>query len=137
MGQVFDRTGGRILILLVRACMLGLVTIALYWTNNFLFFIFVFGVLASVAQSGLSLTNTSALLSRWFVRLRGTVIGINSTALSHRRPRHGALRRVPDGRRRLAHRLDRLGLAWCCLSLPMAWFFYARESGPDEPPPRR
>ena len=81
MGQVLDRTGGRKLVLL-SALGLGLVTIALYFTMNFLFFIAVFGVLASLCQSGLSLTNTSALLSRWFRRLRGTVIGINSTALS-------------------------------------------------------
>ncbi len=81
MGQVFDRTGGRKLIL-VAVLALGLVTITTALTMHVLFFIFVFGVLASLAQSGLSLTNTSALLSRWFQRLRGTVIGINSTALS-------------------------------------------------------
>ena len=81
MGQVFDRTGGRKLVL-ISVLALGLVTMATALTMHVLFFIFVFGVLASLAQSGLSLTNTSALLSRWFQRLRGTVIGINSTALS-------------------------------------------------------
>ncbi len=81
MGQVFDRTGGRKLVL-VSVLVLGILTLAISFTNHILFFIFVFGVLASLAQSGLSLTNTSALLSRWFQRLRGTVIGINSTALS-------------------------------------------------------
>ncbi len=139
MGQVFDRTGGRILILL-SVFMLGLVTIALYWTFNFLFFIFVFGVLASVAQSGLSLTNTSALLSRWFVRLRGTVIGINSTALSI-----GGLVMVPFA----VYLMDAAGwrIAWIglgsvvLLSLPLAWFFMRenpaqmnlRPDGDDEP----
>ena len=121
MGQVFDRTGGRKLILL-SVLMLGLVTIALYWTFNFLFFVFVFGVLASVAQSGLSLTNTSALLSRWFVRLRGTVIGINSTALSI-----GGLVMVPFA----VYLMDAAGwrIAWIGLgavvlvSLPLAWVF--------------
>ena len=81
MGQVFDRTGGRKLVLL-SVLVLGVLTITVAFTQHILFFIFVFGVLASTAQSGLSLTNTSALLSRWFQRLRGTVIGINSTALS-------------------------------------------------------
>ncbi len=81
MGQVFDRTGGRKLVLL-SVLVLGVLTIAVAFTQHILFFIFVFGVLSSMAQSGLSLTNTSALLSRWFQRLRGTVIGINSTALS-------------------------------------------------------
>ena len=139
MGQVFDRTGGRILILL-SVFMLGLVTIALYWTFNFLFFIFVFGVLASVAQSGLSLTNTSALLSRWFVRLRGTVIGLNSTALSI-----GGLVMVPFA----VYLMDAAGwrIAWIglgsvvLLSLPLAWFFMRenpaqmnlRPDGDDEP----
>ena len=139
MGQVFDRTGGRILILL-SVFMLGLVTIALYWTFNFLFFIFVFGVLASVAQSGLSLTNTSALLSRWFVRLRGTVIGINSTALSI-----GGLVMVPFA----VYLMDAAGwrIAWIglgsvvLLSLPLAWSFMRenpaqmnlRPDGDDEP----
>ena len=81
MGQVFDRTGGRKLVL-ISVLVLGVVTMVTALTMHVLFFIFIFGVLASLAQSGLSLTNTSALLSRWFQRLRGTVIGINSTALS-------------------------------------------------------
>ena len=81
MGQVLDRTGGRKLVLL-STLGLGLVTISLFFTMSFAYFLVVFGILASLCQSGLSLTNTSALLSRWFRRLRGTVIGINSTALS-------------------------------------------------------
>ena len=121
MGQVFDRTGGRKLIM-VSVLALGLVTISLYWTNSFLFFVFVFGVLASVAQSGLSLTNTSALLSRWFIRMRGTVIGINSTALSI-----GGLVMVPLA----VYLMDAAGwrIAWIglggvvLLSLPLTWLF--------------
>ena len=139
MGQVFDRTGGRNLILL-SVLALGLLTISLYWTNSFLFFIFIFGILSSVAQSGLSLTNTSALLSRWFVRLRGTVIGINSTALSI-----GGLVMVPFA----VYLMDAAGwrIAWIGLggvvlmSLPLAWLFMRenpaqmnlRPDGDDEP----
>ena len=139
MGQIFDRTGGRKLILL-SVLALGLITIALYWTFNFLFFVFVFGVLASVAQSGLSLTNTSTLLSRWFSRLRGTVIGINSTALSI-----GGLVMVPFA----VYLMDAAGwrIAWVglggvvLLSLPLAWLFIRenpaqmnlRPDGDDEP----
>jgi sugar phosphate permease len=140
MGQVFDRTGGRKLIM-VSVLALGLVTISLYWTFNFLFFVFVFGILASVAQSGLSLTNTSALLSRWFSRLRGTVIGINSTALSI-----GGLVLVPLA----VYLMDATGswrIAWIglggvvLLSLPLAWVFMRenpaemnlRPDGDDEP----
>ena len=121
MGQIFDRTGGRNLILL-SVFALGLLTISLYWTSSFLFFIFIFGILSSVAQSGLSLTNTSALLSRWFVRLRGTVIGINSTALSI-----GGLVMVPFA----VYLMDAAGwrIAWVglgsvvLLSLPLTWMF--------------
>ena len=139
MGQVFDRTGGRKLIM-VSVLALGLVTISLYWTNSFLFFVFVFGVLASVAQSGLSLTNTSALLSRWFIRMRGTVIGINSTALSI-----GGLVMVPLA----VYLMDAAGwrIAWIglggvvLLSLPLAWLFIRENpsqmnlqpDGDDEP----
>ena len=139
MGQLFDRTGGRKLILL-SVLGLGLVTISLYWTFNFLFFVFVFGILASVAQSGLSLTNTSALLSRWFSRLRGTVIGINSTALSI-----GGMVMVPFA----VYLMDAAGwrIAWIglggvvLLSLPLAWVFMReypaqmnlRPDGDDEP----
>ncbi len=139
MGQVFDRTGGRRLILL-SVLALGLVTISLQWTFNFLFFVFVFGILASVAQSGLSLTNTSALLSRWFSRLRGTVIGINSTALSI-----GGLVMVPFA----VYLMDAAGwrIAWIglggvvLLSLPLTWLFIRenpaemnlRPDGDDDP----
>ena len=121
MGQVFDRTGGRRLIL-VSVLALGLLTMALSQTNHVLFLIFVFGVLASLAQSGLSLTNTSALLSRWFRRLRGTVIGINSTALSL-----GGLVLVPFAvylMEATNWRIAWIGLgAIVLLSLPVGWFF--------------
>ena len=122
MGQVFDRTGGRKLVLL-SIVMLGLVTMAVALTMHILFLIFVFGVLAAMAQSGLSLTNTSALLSRWFRRMRGTVIGINSTALSL-----GSLVLVPFAWYLLdatgSWRIAWLGLgAIVLLTLPVAWMF--------------
>lgn len=140
MGQVFDRTGGRKLVL-ISVLVLGLLTMAVALTQHILFFIFIFGVLASLAQSGLSLTNTSALLSRWFQRLRGTVIGINSTALSL-----GGLVLVPLA----VYLMDATGswrLAWfglgavVLLSLPVGLMFIRenpgqmnlRPDGDDEP----
>ena len=140
MGQVFDRTGGRKLVL-ISVLVLGVVTMVTALTQHVLFFIFVFGVLASLAQSGLSLTNTSALLSRWFQRLRGTVIGINSTALSL-----GGLVLVPLA----VYLMEATGswrLAWVglgivvLLSLPVGLMFIRenpaqmnlRPDGDDEP----
>ncbi len=128
VGQIFDRTGGRKLIL-VSVLALGLLTMALALTMHILFLIFVFGILASLAQSGLSLTNTSTLLSRWFRRKRGTVIGINSTALSL-----GGLVLVPLA----VYLMEATGswrIAWMglgavvLLSLPLGWRFIRENPG--------
>ncbi len=139
MGQIFDRTGGRKLVL-VSVLVLSLVTMATALTMHVLFFIFIFGLMASLAQSGLSLTNTSALLSRWFQRLRGTVIGINSTALSL-----GGLVLVPLA----VYLMEATSWRWAwfglgvvvLLSLPVGWMFIRehpsqmnlRPDGDDEP----
>lgn len=121
MGQIFDRTGGRKLIL-ISLVALAVCTLALAATMHILFLIFFFGVAASLAQSGLSLTNTSALLSRWFRRRRGTAISINSTALSL-----GGMVMVPFA----FYLLDATNwrIAWVglglvvLLALPVAWLF--------------
>jgi MFS family permease len=81
VGQVFDRTGGRKLIL-ISLVFLGAATAMLALTFHILFLVFMFGVVASMAQSGPSLSNTAALMSRWFKRRRATAISINSVALS-------------------------------------------------------
>ena len=140
MGQIFDRTGGRTLVLF-SALALGLITMSLGFTMHILFFIFVFGVVASLAQGGLSLTNTSALLSRWFQRKRGTVIGLNSTALSL-----GGLVMVPFAYF-LMTATDSWRIAWVGLgavvliTLPVGWLFLRNNpsqmnllpDGDDEP----
>ena len=81
MGQVFDRTGGRKLIL-ISLVILGGSTIMLSLTFHILFLVFMFGIVASIAQGGPALSNTAALMSRWFRRKRATAISINSAALS-------------------------------------------------------
>ena len=81
MGRVFDRTGGRKLIL-ISLVVLGVATAMLALTFHILFLAFMFGVVASLAQSGPALSNTAALMSRWFKRRRATAISINSAALS-------------------------------------------------------
>ena len=81
MGQIFDRTGGRKMILISLA-ILGAGAVLLSQTNHVLFLVFVFGIVISMAQSGPALSNTAALMSRWFRRQRGVAISVNSAALS-------------------------------------------------------
>jgi len=80
-GRIFDRTGGRTVIL-ASLVIVGLATILLSLTFHILFLVFMFGFVAAVASSGCSVSNTAALLARWFHRKRATVMGINATGLS-------------------------------------------------------
>ena len=143
MGQVFDQTGGRKLIL-VSLVILGITTILLSLTFHVIFLIFMFGIVASIAQGGPALSNTAALMSRWFKRKRATAISINSAALSL-----GGLVMVPFSMYLLEATNWRL--AWAglglivLLSLPLAYFFiHERPSerglhpdGDPEPTPVR
>jgi sugar phosphate permease len=81
MGQIFDRTGGRKLIM-ISMVVVGAGTAMLALTFHILFLAFMFGVVVSMAQTGPSNTNIAALMSRWFKRLRATTISINSAAVS-------------------------------------------------------
>ena len=89
-----------------------------------LFFIsFMFGFVASVAMSGMSLNNTGALLSRWFRRRRATVVGLNAAGLSG-----GSLLLVPFGVFLLQATDWRItwavfGLMVLVLSVPLAFLF--------------
>ena len=80
-GQIFDRTGGR-KIILAGLLLMGFSTILLSLTFHILFLIFMFGVVAAVVSSGPSVTNTGALMAKWFRRRRATAMGINATGLS-------------------------------------------------------
>ncbi|MED5405845.1 MAG: MFS transporter, partial [Chloroflexota bacterium] len=121
MGQVFDRTGGRKLIL-ISLVILGGSTIMLSLTFHVLFLVFMFGIVASIAQGGPALSNTAALMSRWFRRKRATAISINSAALSL-----GGLVMVPFSMYLL--QATNWRIAWVglgvivLLSLPLAYFF--------------
>ena len=81
-----------------------------------------FGIVASIAQGGPALSNTAALMSRWFKRKRATAISINSAALSL-----GGLVMVPFSMYLLEAtnwRLAWVGLGLIVLlSLPLAYFF--------------
>ena len=121
MGQLFDRTGGR-KVILTGLAVLGVSTILLSLTFHILFLVFMFGFIASMAQSGPALSNTAALMSRWFKRRRATAISINSAALSL-----GGMIMVPFSMYLLqatSWRIAWVGLGIIVLtSLPLAYFF--------------
>ncbi len=122
LGRAFDRLGGR-RVILVSMVVFGITTVLLSLTFHFLFLVFLFGVVSAVATSGTSLSNTMALLSKWFRRRRGTVTGINATGLAL-----GGLLIVPFA----AYLLDAtswritwavLGLLVLGLGLPVSYLF--------------
>jgi len=82
MGQLFDRTGGR-KVIITGLLVLGISTILLSLTFHILFLVFMFGFIASMAQAGPALSNTAALMSRWFKRRRATAISINVGRADH------------------------------------------------------
>ena len=129
LGTVFDRVGGR-KVILVSLTVVGLSTIALSLTFHILFLIFMFGFVMSTAVGGGSLTNTGALLTKWFRRKRATVIGLNAAGASL-----GGLILVPFATYFLQATNWRLtwvvlGLSVLMLALPLA-FWLLRED-PNE-----
>ena len=89
-GRWFDRRGSNVIV--INLVVVGIGTVLLSLTFHFLFLVFLFGVVISMAMSGASLNNTSALLARWFHRRRATVIGLISAGASM-----GSLVLVPFG----------------------------------------
>ena len=122
VGRLFDRYSGRNVIL-IGLVVAGLATAALSLTFNFLFLFFVFGIVLSTALSGASISNTMALLSKWFHRKRSTVLGLNVAGASL-----GGLTLVPFGMFLLQATNWRvtwaaMGLVILLLALPMVYFF--------------
>ena len=89
-GRWFDQRGSSVIV--SNLVIAAVATMLLSLTFHFLFLIFLFGIVSSMALSGASLNNTSALLARWFRRKRATVIGLNSAGVSI-----GSLVLVPFG----------------------------------------
>ena len=79
-GRWFDRRGSKVIV--INLVVVGVGTVLLSLTFHFLFLVFLFGVVISMAMSGAALNNTSALLARWFHRRRATVIGLISAGAS-------------------------------------------------------
>ena len=122
MGQLLDRFGGR-RVIVSSIAIFGVATVALSLTFHYLFLIFIFGVVSSIALSGMSLNNTGTLLSRWFRRRRATVVGLNASGLSA-----GGLLLVPLGMYLLQSTNWRItwiafGILILVLSVPLAYFF--------------
>ncbi len=122
MGKLLDRFGGR-RVIVSSLVLFGFATVALSLTFHYLFLIFMFGVVSSIALSGMSLNNTGTLLSRWFRRRRATVVGLNAAGLSA-----GGLVLVPLGMYLLQSTNWRVtwiafGLLILTFSVPLAFFF--------------
>ncbi len=148
MGYFFDRVGVRIVVM-TGIIIVGASTLLMALTGSIWYLIAVFGVVAAVGQSGTSLTNTGAMLSKWFRRQRGLVIGLNASGMSL-----GGLILVPFAAF-LISLIDWrwswivLGLMILCLGIPLAFIFLhddparkgltpdgdpAPEGGPDGSP---
>ena len=126
VGRLFDQFSGRTVIM-VGLVIAGLATASLSLTFNYLFLFFVFGILLSTAMSAASVTNTMALLAKWFHRRRSTVLGINVAGASL-----GGLTLVPFGMFLLQATSWRvtwaaLGLIILVLALPMVYFFIRND----------
>jgi len=122
MEPAADRTGGRNVIL-GGLVVIGVATVLLSLTFHILFLIFMFGFIASPAASAIGLTNTGALLARWFRRRRATVMGLNSAGASM-----GGLLLVPFAMYLLQATNWRvtwavLGLVILVLAVPVAFIF--------------
>ena len=125
LGHLFDRYGR--IVILISLLIVGLTTIALSFTHHFLFLAIMFGFVLSGARSGGSISNTGALLSRWFHRRRATVLGLNAAGSSL-----GGLLLVPLGMFLLEATSWRvtwatMGVLVLALALPMAFFFLRND----------
>ena len=76
-GRIFDRIGGRRLIL-VGLVGFGLSNVLLMFTNNIVYLVVVFGVLVALTGSAGTFNTVVALVSKWFERRRATAISIVS-----------------------------------------------------------
>ena len=81
MGYLFDRFGVRIVVV-AGILIVGVSTLLMAATSSIWYMIAMFGVIAAIGQSGTSMTNTAAMLSKWFRRRRGLVIGLNASGMS-------------------------------------------------------
>jgi MFS family permease len=77
IGYMFDHLGGR-RVIIIGLAVVGIAAICLAFTFHFLFFVLMFSLVLSTALSGSSMTNTMALISKWFHQKRATAVSVNS-----------------------------------------------------------
>jgi MFS family permease len=121
IGNIFDRFSGRTVILL-GLVVVGLSIIALSFTFHILFLMFMFGIVFATASGGARVSR-GALLARWFIRKRATVVSIAAAGSSL-----GSLLLVPLGMYLLQASHWRvswaaLGLVILLVAVPLAWLF--------------
>ena len=80
IGYVFDRVGAR-KVILTTLLTVELATVAFSLTFHILFLILVFGFVVSISNSGAALAR-GALLARWFIRKRATVVSVSAVGTS-------------------------------------------------------
>ncbi len=129
LGHLFDQMGGR-RVIIWGLVVIGVSTFALSLTFHILFLLFVFGFVLSTALSGPSMTNTMALISRWFRRKRASAVAVNTVGTSI-----GGVVLVPFAMYLLQATSWRvtwavLGLLVLVAAVPLA-FFFIRER-PEE-----
>lgn len=123
LGYAFDRVGAR-KVILTSVVTVGLATAALSLTFNFIFLLLVFGFVTSISNSGAALAR-GALLARWFIRKRATVVSIGAVGTSA-----GSLLLVPFAMYLLQATGDNWRITWAALGLiilvlavPLAFLF--------------
>jgi len=80
-GRIAGLARGR-RVILASLALLGITIATLSLTTHIVFLIFMFGVLSGTVFSGVSPSNTSALVSKWFRRRRATAVGINASGVA-------------------------------------------------------
>ena len=75
IGRLYDRVGGRRLIL-ISLVVIGVSNLLLAATNHIIFLIIVFGVIMAIAMSGGSLNTAVSIISKWFEKKRAMAVAI-------------------------------------------------------------
>ena len=81
LGNLYDRYGAR-KVVIPSLLVLGVSIVLLALTFHILFLIAIFGIVSSIATSGVGDPITGAMLAKWFRRHRATVLGVSMAGAS-------------------------------------------------------